>query len=224
MNDSLHLRRWFDWLADVFVSEERLPRDASPGRRGTRRLVPITKALAHPELKGFEGLPYWEDARLSLIRASLNTSSLIRDIKRRSVRQTERLGIMALLAYVDGASGSVEAVRRSIAERGCNWTFHRIYARVKRFLCRNPREKRIALCFHYEQFKCAEHQKKHAGSIAKIKRENPDASESQLFQKIRPFLLEGMERPKGRLTFATEAEERALDELLDRSKTLKSRG
>lgn len=223
MDGSVQSCAWFDWLANAFAAEEQFPRNSSRERRAARRLTAINRALGHPALRTFENLQYWEDARLSLIRASLEPESLVRQNRLRSVRQTERIGVMVLLAHADGASGPVEAVRQAIAKRGCNWTLHRTNARVVGFLRRKRREILSALCFHYEQFKCAENRNKHAAAVAEVKRTNPDASESELFRKLKPFLLEGMERPKGTLTFLTEAEEGDLEELLSRSRTLKSR-
>lgn len=205
------------------MAEEQFPRNATRERHAARRLRPVLKTLAHSGLKIFEGLSYWENARVSLTRASLEPEILVEENKRRSLRQTERVGILTLLAHENGARGPVETVRKAIGENGCKWTFHRINARVSGFLRKKRTEKLIALHFHYEQFKRAENQNKHAESVAKIERKNRRATDARLFQMLRPYMLEGRDA-NGRLTFLSEAEERMLEELLDRGKTIKSRG
>lgn len=123
---------------------------------------------------------------------------------------------MALVAYNSGASGPVQAVVRALEGNGCNWTFHRVNARVVAFLKRDKRKKLEALEFHFELFKIAENKEKNRELLSRIRGRNP--------RKYMQFLLEARERPDGTLTVLSEAEESALGKLIARSRTLKSHG
>lgn len=220
MSNLLNLDEWFRWLAAAVTENAKLPSNASRQRRAARRMQPIIqaaqKALDDSDSKYLTYTDDWEKTLLILNHPRMHASTVVAENAARSLGQTERIGIMALLAYVQAKSAPVEAVRQAIA-KGCAWTFHRINARVDRFLSDEPRKQFIALCSHYEAFKSAADQDTRAAAMNKIKSENPGASEFELLPECR-------ESAKLGFTSLTDIEEKQLQDLLRRSRTFKSRG
>lgn len=225
MNGPCHFENWFTWLADTVTAEARLQSSADVRRfrRAQRRLAPIMKRLRQVDYPVLSQFYEFNDASTLLSHVRLRGDTAVQDNKRSSFRQTERLGIMVLLAYYQGLSYPVAHVHGELTRRGCTWSFHRINVRVNAFLKKNHREKRVALFFHFEQFKIAENKRKHAEANSRIRREDPEASDAELFPKIKPFLLEYRES-NGRVTLLSQAEEKMLEDLLSRSLKIKSRG
>jgi len=208
------LANFYEYLARTVVQESALSISERIDRlsRAERHLKVILKNLQRvdPIVFGYDeyqAAVYW----LSLLsssglkkrltskgqpklfsRLSAERSFLVNGSKIRSLRQTERLGIMALLAHFDCASGPVRLIQSELAKWGCRWTFHRINARVNNFLLQRTSQKRAALLFHFERFKVVEHLWDHPDGVVAYRERNH------------------------RLTILGDDEERMLEELLQR--------
>jgi len=139
----------------------------------------------------------WEVVQFE--KAELESLSTVRG---RTNRVSEQLWVMSLIAVRrNGRSTYSRQIAKALEGHGYCMSSETIKERISRFRRSLPaiaRSERISLakfrflklCFHFEGFKDAEHEKKYGQQCERIRRQNSSASDGELLQKLKPLLPE----------------------------------